>query len=198
MPVKNSAQLPPYQVLGVSPKASPAEITAAYKVLAQIFHPDRFADSSPEVREQAEARMKDLNEAYSLARKGHLVSRPPKSSANGSSPQEPNRPGGGGPGFAAYSGVPWDVAVRTRAAKAAKANEERRQWERQMTNGNAVRRPRPPRSPSVLTGLGMAMWTGNIQCKGCQSLQWLPQGWKESLDDAVYHCSICDRLLLSR
>lgn len=50
----------PYRVLGVSPNASEDEIKKAYRTLAKKYHPD-VNNGSP----QAEARMKEVNEAYS-------------------------------------------------------------------------------------------------------------------------------------
>ena len=50
----------PYRVLGVSPSASEDEIKKAYRTLAKKYHPD-VNNGSPE----AEARMKEVNEAYS-------------------------------------------------------------------------------------------------------------------------------------
>ena len=192
--MKKTAQkteLAPYEVLGVSPNASSTEVTAAYKVLAQIFHPDRFAGSPEKVRHEAELRMKALNEAYKWAQKGYLLGPPPRTGADG-------RPAGG-PGYVAWAGVPWDEACRRRAAQAAEANEARRTRERETPSGQAVPRRRNGRIfPSVMTGLGLARYTNNITCKGCRTLQWLPEGWQQSLDDTVYFCSGCDRLILSR
>jgi curved DNA-binding protein CbpA len=54
----------PHEVLGVRPDASRAEIRAAYRVLVQIFHPDRHADSTEAVRMVAAREMKLLNDAY--------------------------------------------------------------------------------------------------------------------------------------
>src|SRR5687767_1715871 len=51
-------------VLGVSASASWAEIEKAYKELAQIYHPDRFATSSEGVRKNAESRMVRVNQAF--------------------------------------------------------------------------------------------------------------------------------------
>lgn len=51
----------PYQVLGVSPSASDDEIKAAYRKLAKKYHPD-LNQGSP----QAEAKMKEVNEAYTV------------------------------------------------------------------------------------------------------------------------------------
>jgi hypothetical protein len=179
-------ELQPYQVLGVSPHASRAEIANGYKVLAQIFHPDRFADSPQAVRDEAEYRMRTLNEAYARARKGYLTGRPP--SRNDPAPSPPTA-----------AGVPWDVASRDRAERAARANEARRAKDRSAANGTAMPRPRPRGpAPPVLAGLGLARYTGNITCRRCSSVQWLPEGWQEQLDSTAYHCSMCDQVLLAR
>ncbi len=50
----------PYRVLGVSPNASEDEIKKAYRNLAKKYHPDVNNGSA-----EAEARMKEVNEAYS-------------------------------------------------------------------------------------------------------------------------------------
>ena len=50
----------PYRVLGVSPTASDEEVKQAYRALAKKYHPDVNNGSSA-----AEARMKEINEAYS-------------------------------------------------------------------------------------------------------------------------------------
>lgn len=54
----------PYRVLGVSQDASEDEIKKAYRNLAKKYHPD-VNNGSP----QAEAKMKEVNEAYSLIMK---------------------------------------------------------------------------------------------------------------------------------
>jgi hypothetical protein len=54
----------PYEVLHVPPSASIDEITAAYKQMAQMYHPDKVASLAPEYREIAERRMKEINAAY--------------------------------------------------------------------------------------------------------------------------------------
>ena len=52
----------PYEVLGVSPNASDAEIKKAYRELAKKYHPDNYADSP--LADVAEQKMKEVNEAY--------------------------------------------------------------------------------------------------------------------------------------
>ena len=51
----------PYEVLGLSPGASDDEIKAAYRKLAKKYHPDLNGGSA-----EAEAKMKEVNEAYTL------------------------------------------------------------------------------------------------------------------------------------
>jgi hypothetical protein len=52
------------EVLGVREGASMAEITTVYRNLAQTYHPDKVAHLSPEARELADQKMKDINAAY--------------------------------------------------------------------------------------------------------------------------------------
>ncbi len=54
----------PYRVLGVSPNASEDEIKKAYRELARKYHPDVNNGSAA-----AEAKMKEVNEAYSTIMK---------------------------------------------------------------------------------------------------------------------------------
>jgi curved DNA-binding protein CbpA len=51
-----------YAVLGVNPTAEDVVIRAAYKALAQRYHPDRFAGS----KEEAHRRMTALTQAYEV------------------------------------------------------------------------------------------------------------------------------------
>lgn len=51
-----------YAVLGILPSAEDVVIRAAYKALAQRFHPDRYTGS----QEEAHKKMSELNEAYSV------------------------------------------------------------------------------------------------------------------------------------
>lgn len=195
----NQRQTAPYEVLGVAPSASPAEVAAAYKILVQIFHPDRFHDSPEQVRLEAEARMKALNEAYAAARAGSLLAPPP--AANGSRPRRPEEPPHrGGPGGRRWAGTSWREAERDRAAQAARANRARVARQQAARNGQAVPVPLGPGSlrRSNLRGLGLARYTGNVECPGCQSVQWLPGDWRRLLDDCAFYCSYCERLLLSR
>jgi len=55
-----------YDLLGVPQTATPDEIRAAYRTLAQIFHPDRLTHLKAESRSFAEERLKALNVAYGV------------------------------------------------------------------------------------------------------------------------------------
>ncbi len=54
----------PYEVLGIQSGASPEEMSAAFKTLAQIYHPDRYENSPQTVRDEANRRMKEITAAY--------------------------------------------------------------------------------------------------------------------------------------
>jgi Protein of unknown function (DUF4236)/DnaJ domain len=53
-----------FEVLGVREGATRDEITAAYRHLATMYHPDKVAGLAPEYKEIAERRMKEINGAY--------------------------------------------------------------------------------------------------------------------------------------
>lgn len=52
-----------FQVLELPKDASQEQIRQAYRDLVAIWHPDRFADR-PRLRQRAEAKLKEINEAY--------------------------------------------------------------------------------------------------------------------------------------
>ena len=52
----------PFSTLGISANASEDEIKSAYRKLAKKYHPDVNGGSA-----EAEAKMKEINEAYSEA-----------------------------------------------------------------------------------------------------------------------------------
>ncbi len=79
----------PYQVLGVAPGASDDEIKAAYRTLAKKYHPDLNQGSA-----QAEAKMREVNEAYTLLIK-HKGQGGTYQGASGGSPFGQGSPFGG-------------------------------------------------------------------------------------------------------
>ena len=57
-----------YKVLGVEPGAAPDQVTNAYRILARKNHPDKQINQSEDVKNKAEATMKELNNAIALLR----------------------------------------------------------------------------------------------------------------------------------
>ncbi len=207
----------PFAVLRIPPTASRKEITEAYRALAQRYHPDRHLGSSAGRQRHAERRMRELNEAYRLAR-----SRPPPpvyrgtgtvqsaalwlGTAPGTWARTARRSGSGAPvteeerrlSTAQIAQASTEHDARSRVAR-----EIRLQVEHEAGVGQARARPktRPAhgaRPAKVLAGLGQALATSQIRCMGCRSLQVLPQGWQQHLDDTDFICSRCERVLLSR
>jgi DnaJ-domain-containing protein 1 len=60
---------PWWKVLGVSPKASLDEIKEHYREAIRMHHPDRVAGLAPELITLAEQRTKELNAAFSEAKR---------------------------------------------------------------------------------------------------------------------------------
>jgi curved DNA-binding protein CbpA len=54
-----------YKTLGVDILASPEEIKTAYRDLAKVWHPDRFAHD-PRLQEKAQDKLREINEAYQI------------------------------------------------------------------------------------------------------------------------------------
>jgi DnaJ like chaperone protein len=58
----------PWQVLGVDRGASASDIHSAYRKRMAEYHPDKVQRMGPEIRELAERRAKEINEAYRTLR----------------------------------------------------------------------------------------------------------------------------------
>jgi hypothetical protein len=54
----------PFAALGVASSASDEAVEAAYRRRMSEYHPDRVATAAPEIRELAERRARELNQAY--------------------------------------------------------------------------------------------------------------------------------------
>ncbi len=53
----------PYRVLGLKPGASVADVKAAHRDLAKVWHPDRFLHDL-RLQQKAQEKLKEINEAY--------------------------------------------------------------------------------------------------------------------------------------
>lgn len=189
----------PHEFLDIEATASAAQVTTAYRVLVQIFHPDRYSDAPEAVRHEAERQMKDLNEAYKLARGGPSALNGASSRKWSTEPAKRSAPASQARSAGGSNGVPWAQGCRERAAQAVRANEARQARERSGNSGQARMRPKPSRPyPHTVAGMGEARFTNNIACRRCLSIQWLPPGWNERLAEVDFFCSGCDNVILSR
>jgi DnaJ domain len=59
----------PYAVLGLTRRANWQEIAKAHRKLVSELHPDRYVGADETVREAAERRVRDVNEAYAEIRR---------------------------------------------------------------------------------------------------------------------------------
>ena len=57
-----------YDILGVESNASDAEVKKAYRVLAMMYHPDKFYSLGDEAIRQATESMKQINEAWDVVK----------------------------------------------------------------------------------------------------------------------------------
>lgn len=62
----------PYEVLGLKPGASEAEIKAAYKELVKKYHPDKYQNNP--LADLAEEKLQEVNEAYDALMKNRTAS----------------------------------------------------------------------------------------------------------------------------
>jgi preprotein translocase subunit Sec63 len=58
-----------YRTLGLPPGASPTAVKGAYRKLAKVWHPDRFA-ANTEQQDKAMEQFKEINQAYAKLRSG--------------------------------------------------------------------------------------------------------------------------------
>ncbi|MBG1262800.1 J domain-containing protein [Nostoc commune] len=78
-----------YEILGLEPGASQAQVKRAYRQLVKIWHPDRFLEQ--EQKQEAEEKIKSINAAYNKL-KSESPSEPPiPENPSSSSPKNPTK-----------------------------------------------------------------------------------------------------------
>jgi DnaJ-class molecular chaperone len=65
----------PYAVLGVQRTASWEQITRAHRQLVLRVHPDRYANQDEALRDTAELRIRQVNEAYATLQRRRSIRR---------------------------------------------------------------------------------------------------------------------------
>ena len=58
-----------YKILGIDPSATDEEVKKAYRDMAKKHHPDRVGNLGDEVRQAAEKKFQEINQAYELIKK---------------------------------------------------------------------------------------------------------------------------------
>ena len=96
-------------MLGVKPGVSDAELKAAHRDLAKVWHPDRFVHDPP-LQEKAQEKLKEINEAYEqlISRHKRRVTAPPRRSQQAAS-QDVRVPLKRGVGWHWWIAVPFAV-----------------------------------------------------------------------------------------
>jgi len=89
-----------YKVLDIPKTASDKEIKKAYRKLAMIYHPDKAASGTPEQKEEASEKMKEIGEAYDI------LSNPDKKGKYDRGEDIDMNQGGGG--FNPFQGFQWN------------------------------------------------------------------------------------------
>src|SRR5262249_53228446 len=80
VPVNEPEKLSAYEILGLSPSASLAEIKTAYRKRVRACHPDLFAGTDEQARALAERWTKALNAAYATLNPRQRGARPGQAS----------------------------------------------------------------------------------------------------------------------
>jgi preprotein translocase subunit Sec63 len=63
-PPPGAPALDPYAVLGIRSEASNEELEQAYRRRISEYHPDRVAHAAQEIRDMADERSREINQAY--------------------------------------------------------------------------------------------------------------------------------------
>ncbi|MEH2239613.1 J domain-containing protein [Nostoc sp.] len=78
-----------YEILGLEPGASSAQVKRAYRQLVKIWHPDRFLDQKQ--KQEAEEKIKLINAAYNQLKSESPSEAPISENPSSSSPTNPTK-----------------------------------------------------------------------------------------------------------
>ncbi|MEH2072247.1 MAG: DnaJ domain-containing protein [Nostoc sp.] len=78
-----------YEILGLEPGASPAQLKRAYRKLVKIWHPDRFFEQKQ--KQEAEEKIKKINAAYNKLKSEYSSKPPTIANPSSSSPKNPTK-----------------------------------------------------------------------------------------------------------
>src|SRR6478735_3294459 len=124
----SAAQVDYYKILGVSYQATPSDIKRAYRAAMKRSHPDRLA---PELRADAEAHARDLNEAFRVLSKPESKQRYDQQlKATMVQDQIMSRYSGG----LGAPGADQDIYARIREAQRAEQRQRQKLTDRQATS----------------------------------------------------------------
>lgn len=179
----------PFEVLGVSRLATLEEVTAAYRALAQTYHPDRHVESPAPVQRQAEQRMREVNQAFLVLKKGSWVAPTAETQINSWADVDPEV------GIAARRRA--SQASRQHTAQARAAQASRTQAARSIPAGQARPMVKSIGGEKIGFGLAQALITNEMTCRTCKSVQHLSAGWQDRLADTDWACSACGRVILA-
>ena len=59
----------PYQILGLNSNATFIEVKEQYRLLIQVWHPDKHINSPPKVKALADKKIRELTDAFESIKK---------------------------------------------------------------------------------------------------------------------------------
>ncbi|TAE53437.1 MAG: J domain-containing protein [Oscillatoriales cyanobacterium] len=138
-----------YEILEIEPGTSPEEIKRAYRDLAFVWHPDRFAHND-RLQQKAQQRLTEINQAYDEL--VLFLSQPPPQAIDKPS-QQPPQP--------SPPEKPPEKPLRRRSAKSArKPGSQRTQSRQKKAASHKISTPNNPKNKKRFTTQNRQTWGG--------------------------------------